>query len=80
VGARVATAPDVPAALAGYEHERRDKTSFARIEEVLSERDLAAIGDAYRHTGSIDVAELNTRRSWSPAGGPEPMTVRCSFQ
>ena len=43
----------------------RAPNGFTRIEDVLSEQELAAIGDAYRSTTSTDVAALNARASWS---------------
>lgn len=39
---------------------------FARVEDVLSDQELAAIGTAYRGTTSTDVATLNERASWTP--------------
>ncbi|MEU4342937.1 flavin-dependent oxidoreductase [Nocardia sp. NPDC023852] len=44
---------------------RRAPHGFARIEDVLSEQELAAIGDAYRSTSSSDASTLNTRASWT---------------
>jgi len=41
---------------------------FADIKTVLSDQELASIGDAYQSTTSIDVATLNKRKSWTPAG------------
>jgi 2-polyprenyl-6-methoxyphenol hydroxylase-like FAD-dependent oxidoreductase len=86
----VATAPDVPTALARYESERRETTNaillanrklgperllrlvaerapsgFRRIEDVLTEAELAEFTEAYRGTTNMDVAVLNSRASWS---------------
>jgi 2-polyprenyl-6-methoxyphenol hydroxylase-like FAD-dependent oxidoreductase len=43
----------------------RAPDGFARIQDVLSERELAAIDDAYRSTTGTDAAALNTRSSWN---------------
>jgi 2-polyprenyl-6-methoxyphenol hydroxylase-like FAD-dependent oxidoreductase len=46
---------------------QRAPRGFADIRDVLSEEELASIGDAYRSTTSTDVATLNERASWTPA-------------
>ncbi|BCJ28252.1 flavin-dependent oxidoreductase [Actinocatenispora sera] len=43
----------------------RAPDGFARVEDVLSAAELAAIGAAYQQTTSMDVPALNARRSWS---------------
>jgi 2-polyprenyl-6-methoxyphenol hydroxylase-like FAD-dependent oxidoreductase len=43
----------------------RAPDGFARVEDVLSAAELAAIGAAYQQTTSMDVPALNTRRSWT---------------
>ncbi|BCJ37624.1 flavin-dependent oxidoreductase [Actinocatenispora thailandica] len=43
----------------------RAPDGFARVEDVLSAAELAAIGAAYQQTTSMDVPALNARRSWT---------------
>ncbi|HEY3502936.1 MAG TPA: flavin-dependent oxidoreductase [Actinocatenispora sp.] len=43
----------------------RAPDGFARIEDVLSADELAAIGSAYQKTTSMDIPALNARRSWT---------------
>jgi 2-polyprenyl-6-methoxyphenol hydroxylase-like FAD-dependent oxidoreductase len=43
----------------------RAPDGFARVEDVLTAAELAAIGAAYQQTTSMDVPALNTRRSWT---------------
>jgi 2-polyprenyl-6-methoxyphenol hydroxylase-like FAD-dependent oxidoreductase len=44
----------------------RAPEGFARIEDVLTGPELAAIADAYRGTTNSDTAALNARPSWTP--------------
>lgn len=49
----------------------RAPNGFTDVRDVLTAEELAAIGDAYRRTTSLDVAALNDRASWTPPRATE---------
>jgi 2-polyprenyl-6-methoxyphenol hydroxylase-like FAD-dependent oxidoreductase len=54
----------------------RAPDGFARIEDVLTEAELASLRDAYRATSLQDVAALNTRPPLLPPAAPIPCRHR----
>jgi 5-methylphenazine-1-carboxylate 1-monooxygenase len=59
---------DMPGDRVLSEVARRAPEGFARIEDVMTAAELAALRDAYRATSLQDVAALNARPSYLPAG------------
>ena len=59
---------DMPGDRVLSEVARRAPQGFARIEDVMSAAELAALRDAYRATSLQDVAALNARPAYLPAG------------
>ena len=59
---------DMPADRVLLTVSERAPRGFERIEDVLSPAELSAITGAYRQTSFSDVAALNARPSYSPAG------------
>ncbi|MFF4237549.1 flavin-dependent oxidoreductase [Actinomadura geliboluensis] len=59
---------DMPADRVLHTVSERAPRGFERIEDVLSPAELSAITGAYRQTSFSDVAALNARPSYSPAG------------
>jgi 2-polyprenyl-6-methoxyphenol hydroxylase-like FAD-dependent oxidoreductase len=64
VNALVLANRDMPADRVLQTVAERAPDGFERVTDVLTPRELAALGAAYRRTTGVDAAELNSRGSW----------------